>query len=286
MNLHDQIAIKDNVRRFLSRNYRADVERLNSDLGKDGTGAGLEESMPPVPTTGNPFALRSGKCIALIGLNPRWHVKESPALQDCRDIRDCVNALRDGDIAQADHYHDLRSVYFDDDSGIYYGTYFTRLGCLIGGKQLHLDIAPKLDRAKFAKRIFRDYILKADFMPWFSTGTGGIDWNKVADSRDDAVTEYHSLLTSFLIALKPCWIQCNGTSSRKVAEKLFQTPLHETSVQLESGKNFRFFQGTAQNDGLSGTPILIHTFGRFQGSQHFAALASYTDEWVSDFIPE
>jgi len=49
---------------------------------------------------------------------------------------------------------------------------------------------------------------------------------------------------------------------------------------------FRFFHGTAQNDGLSGTPILMHSFGRFQGSQHFAALASYTDEWVSGFVPD
>jgi hypothetical protein len=285
MNLHDQIAIKDDVRRFLSRNYRADIERLNSKLGNKGTGAGLKQSMPPVPTAGNPYALRSGKCIALIGLNPRWHDNtDTAAYRDCVDIRDCVDALRDGDIAQADRYHDLRKVYFDDDSVIYYGTYFTRLGRLIGEKQLHLDIAPKLDRAKFAKQIFRDYIFKADFVPWFSTNTGAIDWNKVADSRDDALVEYHRLLMSFLIALKPCWIQCNGKGARKVAENLFRTALQERSVQLESGKDFRFFYGTAQTDGLKGTPILMHSFGRFQGPDHFAALASYTDEWVSSLL--
>jgi hypothetical protein len=102
----------------------------------------------------------------------------------------------------------------------------------------------------------------------------------------DALAEYHKLLTAFLIALKPCWIQCNGTSARKVAEKLFRTPLQEKTVQLKSGKDFRFFHGTAQNDGLSGTPLLMHAFGRFQGSQHFEALASYTDEWVSGIIPD
>jgi hypothetical protein len=217
-------------------------------------------------------------------LEPALACQHTAAYRDCLDIRDCVNALRNGDIAQADKYHDLRKGYFDDESRIYYGTYFTRLGRLIGEKQLHIDIAPKLDRAKFAKRIFRDYVFKADFMPWFSTGTGGIDWDKVADSRDDALVEYHRLLTSFLIALKPCWIQCNGKGARKVAERLFRTTLQERSVPLENGKEFRFFHGTAQTDGLSGTPILMHSFGRFQGPYHFAALASYTDKWVSGLL--
>jgi hypothetical protein len=132
--------------------------------------------------------------------------------------------------------------------------------------------------------MFREHIFKADFIPWFSTNIGGIDWNKVAGSRDDALDEYHKLLTSFLIVLKPCWIQCNGKVARGVAENLFRTSLEERSVPLESGKHFRFFYGTAQTDGLSGTPILMHAFSRFQGPLHFAALASYTDEWVPSLL--
>ncbi|WP_407174446.1 hypothetical protein [Bradyrhizobium sp. STM 3562] len=265
--------VEAHLRSFLCRDYYEDVIRLNKAISRSGNGAGLQPMMPPFAYSGNPFALRRKQCIALFGLNPRWLGPEDKwAEREYWPVKRAVDAFRSGQEAGFHEYRRIRAGYFDDDSTIYYGKYFTRLGNLIG-KHL-FGYHRSTPGNTFARSVFRQSIFKTDFLPWFSNNTSDISWGKVASSssQDQALQSYYELISSFLTALEPRWIQCNGKESRQLAELLFEARFSEESVHGASGKRYIFFVGETTRP--IGIPIISHSFGRFNGEDSFSAIAA------------
>lgn len=243
--------------------------------------------MPPVPTAGNPFLLQRGNCIAFIGINPRWHDNDdSEADRDCKRIRECIDDFP----KQEDRYHNLRAGYFDEDSKIYYWRYFTRPGRFIGEKLLGKTRNEREGPTSFAKRIFRSYVFKADFLPWFSRNTAKIDTARVASSKDDALVEHHNLLKMFLLALEPRWIQCNGLQMEKVAEEIFNLDGSFEKLSIGSGKKILCGWGKIVSPINSRpalkVPILMHGFTTsqrgIQSDSEQRLAARKFQEWVGD----
>ena len=114
-------------------------------------------------------------------------------------------------------------------------------------------------------------VFKADFLPWFSNDTSEIDWSKVAAAHDDALQSYYGLINAFLTALQPRWIQCNGKQSSEVAETLFGCRLSEKIAYSAEGKKFSFFVGVTSTP--ISVPIIVHSFGRYNGADSFSAIA-------------
>lgn len=244
-------------KRFLMRDYRSDVERLNTALGRREMSAGLEPSMPPVPFAGDPFSAKNAACITFFGLNPRWRAEDKWRQQvEYQPLRSCIDRLRSGEVGAFKEFCDLRSSYFSDTNDFYYGQYFTRVGRLIGEAMCNEHCQP--DPNRFARAIFRSRVLKADLLPWFSNDTARIDWAKVAKSSDGALHEYQSFLIDLLRAIRPRWLQFNGIQAKPLIEAVFGAELTEQKVPTATGA-IRFYIG-ACDFGDGRIPVLVHPF--------------------------
>jgi hypothetical protein len=257
--------LKRRIFQFLSRDHELDIAKLNVDLAlKKSFGAGFDLKLPPIPYTGNPFLLTPGNCIAVLGINPK-------ALDDKKDNADrefgpliaCVQSLRSGDQGALSRYLALRAGYFDDDSEIFYKPYFTKLGGHLAREWFgHSEIEPSA-KAAIAKRIFRQYVFKADILPWFSANTAQVDPVRLANVRgsNDALHAYYELLSLFLVALKPRWIQINGLQMNELVRSFLNIGDLET-IQVDVKHRIMF--GNARVFPPLGTsvliPVLIHGF--------------------------
>lgn len=241
---------------FLRRNYESDANGLNETLSRPGKSAGFAATMPPIPYTGNPFALTTGNCIALFGLNPRWRSWSDPWAQlEYKPYRALINGLHDGTEGSLDKILRFRAAYFDEGCEYYYGKYFTRLGKYIGENFLNQTCTetPNI----FARRAFRNHIFKSDLLPWFSENTSAIDWARVASSSEAALDNYYSLTHSLLALLRPRWIQINGTQSLEHACRQFNADVKE--FKTAGDRRIRYYIGAAHLPWGT-APILIHPF--------------------------
>lgn len=285
---------RSQIAEFISRDYVADSRRLNRLFGRGSREAGFTDDMPPTLFCGDPFALRPGHSIAVIGINPRWRGWNDPkgwATREYLPIKTCVDLFRAGDWRQLDNFIRLRGSYFLDDSKIYYGPYFTKLGGLIGST-FFPSLGPKNNPRQFAKEIFRRLIFKADFLPWFSTDAASIDISKIERCKDEAIYAYCSLLSNFLLAMRPRWIQCNGFQCKDLIEAgvgslKLERPFDE--IRIPNGK--RVFCGYLRDDSKqsqisSGIPLFMHGFTNspsgLQTLVEFRQAAEAFREWVNN----
>lgn len=117
------------LRRFHALDWRSCVRELDVALARDrGRPSGLEMS-PPSIITGDPFALRSGNCVLVVGINPGWPNAEMQRI-DCAPARDAWEM-------GFDRYKAYRGGYFDEGPGApgrtkkgdpRYSSHFSRLG--------------------------------------------------------------------------------------------------------------------------------------------------------------
>jgi len=278
--------IRQDICRFLSRDYVADQVRLNKALAKKSCqGAGLAADMPPIPFTGSPFTLRPGNCIALIGLNPRWNgwaSKHAPI--EYLPLKRSTDVIRTGHLGEIENYIGLRASYFKDDSVMYYGRYFNRLGNRINGAWRLLADTDFL-RANDARRLFQRYIFKTDVIPYFSNNTSYIDTRRLADAQktDAALVKYQSMTFGLLSYLKPRWIQVNGLQM----EQFIRSFLDIQFTEIKLAASGRILCGWVDlKNGSSAIPVLVHGFvgsrGGPQSDLSFGEVARSFEEFVGE----
>lgn len=275
--------------RFLCRNYEEDQKRLNKLLALPGRAtAGLIEDMSPLPFAGHPFdpALR-GRCIALLGINPKWlgwdHPVHGP--KEYRPLRDYINTLRD-DKTALDGFLRFRARYFTRENDFYYGRYYTKLGGLIGNRWFGDLIKLYSDPKSRAISVFRTHVFKADILPWFSMDTAGIDARRLP-SDDDALSDYKLVLRAFLRLVRPRWIQFNGLQALPLIEGVLATTLRPHTV-LIGGGHMTCCLGWCSNPEITDKPlpVLVHGFTNSaagpQSQDKFNAIADAFERWVDD----
>jgi len=273
-----QLPIRQKLFAFLERDYQQDVALLNAQIGKSGD-AGFKACMPPVPFAGNPFALESGNCIAIFGINPMW---------GGFDGKHGKNRLRHKHAIDQKRYSDFLAMraeefYENGPDGSYYGRYYTPLG-----KHLHREWFSRyannkeLD-VKAAKEVFRRFVFKSDFLPWFSSKTDEIVAKNLLTYRIEAVQAHQELLSMFIDWLRPHWIQFNGSQMLGAISLVTEAELLPISIgttrkpmYIRVGRSKRF----------SDTPVLVHGFVNSQGgpqtAEEFHRAAEAFEAWVGD----
>ncbi len=274
--------VRIHIEDFIGRNYLADIARLNVSLAKKGrSSANLCVDMVPVPYTGNPFGVPREGGIALIGINPRWPKggwASHHGINEHMPLRNCVERYRNGDPEAAAEFLDLRHGYFNDDSRLYYAPYFSKLG-----NRLREQWFPQLGM----RQVFRERIIKADILPYFSNDADSIDTRRLLSANDDdpALVSYRRALASILADRRPRWIQCNGFASGATLENLFGVaPFTERIVIDERGRKFRLRVGRVRIGDSSRSSeyrVLIHGFtNSSSGPQDTTAWRAIANDWL------
>ena len=98
------------IRELMSRDYRADVRRLNELLNIRGD-AGLEE-IPPIPFTGDIDSMERGNCICLIGINPQFPRREKPHRLEIGPTKETIARFHRGEEGAYQEFTDSRLGYF------------------------------------------------------------------------------------------------------------------------------------------------------------------------------
>jgi hypothetical protein len=281
IDVDSEAQIKTKLKEFLRRDYRQDIERLNESLGNGGD-AGFTGKMAPVPFAGNPFALDPGNCIAVLGINPKWKdpQKDAESEHDLnrQKLKSCVDSFCAGDDKQFDEFLAARASDFS--GGSYYGPYFTKLGNHLFREWFHGKVSAVKEGQPAAKEVFRRYVLKTDLLPWFSVGTAKIGAKKLASSNDPALMAYYETLDVLFHALKPKWIQFNGSSMRDTIEVIVQTDL--LRIETDDGK----YIWVGRSKKMLDTPVLVHEFtnraGGPQTPKQFHSVAQAFRSWIKD----
>jgi virulence-associated protein VapD len=278
MDVDLQEKIKLKLKEFLRRDYAGDVDRLNTNIGSAG-GSPDFIKMPPLPFTGNPFALSSANCIALVGLNPKWGDREDKFAANRRDLKTCIDSFIAGDEEAFDRFLRLLASEFEE-GGPYYGKYYTRLGNHLAREWFQGKVSNNQEGPATVREVFRRYVLKTDRLPWFSKTTNNIDAKKAGSSKDEALLAYYELLSFLFSAFKPKWIQFNGAQMPKVIEAITDTDL--TRIEIAD----RTYIWVGRSRKLSGTPVLVHGFVNSQGGpqspEQFKRVAQAFRNWVKD----
>jgi hypothetical protein len=239
--------------------------------------------MPPLPFAGNPFALKPGNCIAVLGINPKWSdpIKEKETDHDRirQDLKKCVELFCKGDDTQFDEFLRLRASEFS--GGPYYGNYYTRLGNHLFWEWFQGKVSAAKKGQAAAKEVFLRYVLKSDLLPWFSVNTDNIDSEKVRRSQNPALLLHFEILSLFIQKLKPRWLQFNGSQMRHTVEVITETDLKP--IKTNDGMSI----WVGRWGKLSNTPIFVHGFvnsarGPQTANQFHAVAQAFRDELKDD----
>lgn len=240
----DRNDLRQRVRLFLARDYVADVRRLNGVLARAGhSSAGLEQA-PPSVLTGDPYAMRSGRCIAVFGLNPKWQRDGRQGAWAQTDVLPTEIELARGAF---DVHEQRRAGYFEEGNPQYYGRYFTRLGNRLADSLLRNEPTD-------AREVFRRYAFKLDLLPWWSENTNFIDPRAISDDLAP-IAEWKNLVTAFLETLRPRAIIVNGSGFRPLASAILDTPLTRFDFEGVNGRPMVAYHGRTAGTGI---PVLVH----------------------------
>jgi hypothetical protein len=247
------------LRSFHGRNWREDIGQLNKQLCRPGApDAGLQLS-PPSIITGDPFELKSGACILVLGINPGWPRKHT------RQRVDCFPAQRAWELG-FDAYREHRRGYFACTAGHagktrnadvrYNGHHFSRLGNAIAGG---LGVArPGWDVGPTARWLFRERAAIFDLLPYWSTDTQNMDLSRMDADSQSCVAAWKQVIDAFIEEKAPVAIIVNSSGQRMLVEKMLSC---ETAPILSTG----FSGGRCLSLG-DGIPVLAHPFlGSWRG---------------------
>lgn len=234
------------IERFWTREHKEDVALLNHELGKRGQSAGFVDSAPPSVLTGNPFSVEPGRCVLVLGLNPKWQGDKAAFLKD--DVKPALDAWKAGDFQS---YRRLRASYFSAGSQAYYGAYFSRLGNTLGQAALSVGTA-KSKPSVVAREVFTRHAAKFDLLPWWSTGTSAIKIDNVR-STIEPLAAWQGVLHAFIEDFRPAEIIVNGSGFRSVVSELLRCRLQP--LDRHGAYHGRVVDIDRQSDGA---PVLVH----------------------------
>lgn len=244
--------LRAKISEFWQRPYRADVALLDHALATRNETSARLEPVPPSILTGNPYNLQPGKCIAVVGLNPKWrgYTQEIQISEEEHRRRDFTA------------YERRRLNYFNPNSPEFYGGHFTKL---------QNRLSETLIRAEPAS-VFVAHAFIVDLLPWWSNDTKYIDQQK-ATLAIEPLRAWKSVLNAFLAELQPAMIVMNGCGMRDLTEVLLEVRL--ASFVFEDGGK----ESTAYCGHRHGVPVLAHRQLSAPGSPGKQAYASMVSAW-------
>lgn len=274
---------------FLSRDWRADVERLNPQLANDGISANLVDEIPPTPWAGDPNAKSIGNCAIVIGINPKWkgwdsrwaEVEYSPSLKLIDRF------VKDGDQSALDDYLDMRANYFHSDQ--YYGQHFTAYGNRLA-ESFRPDLIGK------PRELWHQWAMIMDVVPWFSVknqmSPAAVS---AAITHDPALLSYHRIIHQLVLDLRPSVLIVNGTTLTRATAEATLTDGPLSCTNPDDPAESRIYVGHAVFGGsqlpghdfqdLHKVPVLCHRFSNApHGSERnsWVRIASAWRDWIGN----
>lgn len=243
--------LEDALRQFHSRDWQADIEFLNGELAGPRAKSARLENSPPSIITGDPFALRAGNCILVVGINPGWPPRARQAI-------DCVPAQRAWQQG-FECYRRHRRSYFDESDGRAgrttsadprYSPHFSRLGNFIANATRQVE--PEWEPGPTARKLFREQAAIFDLLPYWSRNTKDLDRDRVHPERQVCMAGWRQVLRAFITEKRPTAIIVNSSGNRDLICRMLECSIHavpETS----------FYAGHREVDGVR-TPVLAHRF--------------------------
>ena len=238
------------LRRFHALDWRRCVREMDVALAADRSRPSGLEMSPPSIITGDPFALKTGSCVLMVGINPGW---PNPEMQRI----DCVPA-REAWEAGFDTYRIHRRPYFQESPGEpsrtsnadprYNRHHFSRLGNTLASA---LGIAEEdWNAGPNARRFFRDYAAILDLIPYWSRNTRNL--NLAAAVQQDCVRQWREVISAFIRNKRPRLIIVNNRSEPAVINRMLGCEIAPVGVG-------GFFAGRTNPESF-GTPVLAHPF--------------------------
>lgn len=235
------------LRRFHALDWRSCVRELDVALVRDrARPSGLEMS-PPSIITGDPFALRSGNCVLVVGINPGWPSAEMQRI-DCDPAREAWEAGFDGYRAHRRPYFQERPGQPDRTSNAdprYNGHHFSRLGNTLA-RALGV-VNEDWDAGTNARNFFRQFAAILDLIPYWSRDTRNL--NLAAAIRQDCVQQWHEVIAAFIEEKRPRLIIVNNRSEPAVINGML-------GCEIAPVGRGGFFGARTR----AGTPVLAHPF--------------------------
>jgi hypothetical protein len=268
--------VRASLRDFLLRPYAKDIEELNSILPTNKKGAqALKEERPPIPFSGNPFLLTPGHCIAVLGINPNWNEGDFVRRKNEYDpLKSLIDGLRAGDVTCFDQFIRQRASFFSEDSKIYYGPYFSRLGGYIARAFFPDNFQKHVSSQRLAKEVFSKLVFKSDILPWFSRDASLLNPQALRRASAEPLQAWFALLRSFLVFLRPQFIQVNGFQMHPLASRLLNVQF--ASIALgEDRYCFGWCKIERDREIALECPVLMHWHSSAPGmsSKRFQAIA-------------
>ena len=292
--------IRDAAIGLMSRDHIGDVRRLDSILGKKES-ATLSSFVPPNPYVGNPSNLIPGKCVALIGINPRYnHHKTVKPIKRFKfkhfeidiPVKCQIKYNQTNDFHAFDPWFEKLHRYFDDQYftnkdgekvNPYYGEYFTKIGNHIGRAWYTAPAEGEPANAN-ARRVLSHHVLKLDAVPYYSV-SDKMDANKIIEAMqgDPAMRTHRRLMETLFQECRPRHLQVNGKTT---AGSMIKAVFGEIDSFESIGKGKSSIEVGWGKIGHHKLPILIHGFtnvsGGPQSAEAFLECANHFDDWLKD----
>ena len=252
----------------MSRDYRADVRRLNELLNIRGD-AGLEE-IPPIPFTGDIDSMERGNCICLIGINPQFPRREKPHRLEIGPTKEMIARFHSGEEGAYQEFIDSRLGYFRGDMAnwVHYG-------------ELAEGYAESFFPDEDYKSVWDGNAFAIDILPYWSTDTGKISQSRLKKNigKDQSLILHQRMLSRMIEAIGPGMVHVNGISAGRLVDELYcrQHPL-KTWGNLGEEHNLMF--GHASFGSVS-VPVMTHNqFGQWgPKARHWPEFAAAWREW-------
>ena len=257
------------IRELMSRDYRADVRRLNELLNIRGD-AGLEE-IPPIPFTGDIDSMERGNCICLIGINPHFPALSRDAHEDeIAPTKEMIARFRNGEEGAYQEFTDSRLGYFR-------GKMANWVHYKVPGMGYAENFFPDEDY----RSVWNTNAFATDILPYWSTDIGKISQSRLKKniSKDQSLILHQRMLSRMIEAIGPGMVHVNGISAGRLVSKLYcrQHPLKPWG---DLGEEHNLMFGHASFGSVS-VPVMTHNqFGQWgPKARHWPEFAAAWREW-------
>lgn len=257
------------IRELMSRDYQADVRRLNELLNSRGD-ADLRE-VPPIPFTGDVDSIERGNCICVIGINPHFPALSRDAHKDeIAPTKEMVERFHNGDEGAYQEFIDSRLGYFKGKMAnwIHYESL---------GRGYAENFFPKEDyRGVWQKNAFA-----ADILPYWSTDTRKISMSRLTKNidKDPSLILHQRMLSRMIEEIQPDAVHVNGISAGRLVDKLYCDE-HPLEPWGNMGEEHNLMFGRASFGSIS-VPVMAHNqFGQWgPKSRHWPEFATAWRQW-------
>lgn len=260
------------IRKFMSRDYKSDVDRLNEILNSRGN-AGLQQ-VPPIPFTGDIDSMESGNCIFLIGINPHFPaISRDAHVNEIVPTKQMIQRFHSGHEESYQEFIDSRLNYFRGvmANWVHYG---------VMGRGYAENFFPQQNE----KSVWEKNVFAADILPYWSADTGSISLSKLAKNinKDPSLILHQKMLAKIIEKIKPSVIHVNGISAGRLVDKLYchDDPLESWGAL---GEEYNLMFGKA-SFGNFNVPVMTHNqFGQWgPKARHWPKFAAAWKQWSNN----